>query len=442
MRKAVLFLKSFYFRLRYFLLLITLLAIVFSCTEKPEAVGLDLVDDNKYPIYDTILSVVAYSVFDDSVRTDEATINLLGSLYSETFGLLNASFYTQLRLESVNPSFGPNPVADSIVLSFIYSGYYGNLNTPQTVKIYRVSDDFYRDSLYYYNTNLGFEESILGELTFLPKPNDSIIIDSVAYAPKLNVHIDPSFADLIFTADSNLASNDNFINYFKGLYVKADDVTALGEGAILYFDLLNEASNLTLYYKNDTVDSLSYVFTINVNNARIGRFEHDYSLSSDQAFKEQILNNDTSYGADALYLQCLAGIKTVFRFPEIANWNNIAINQAKLILPVNNPSGSYDPPPSLVLFQNTENGSRVFLQDYEIGESYFGGTYDSVNNSYFFRISFYIQELANGNPDYGLELFPISKVVAANEVKLSGTESTDQPSVQLQLIYTEIKPNY
>jgi len=428
---------------RYSLFATVVLAIVFSCTKKPETIGLDLVDDEKFQVYDTVFPVVAYSAIDDSVETDGTSVNLLGSHFTENFGLTNAGFYSHIRLVNVNPDFGESPVADSIILSLVYTGYYGNLSTSQTVKVFRVQEDFVRDSSYYYNTELNLdEEMILGEFTFEPNPSDSVMVDTTLYPAELRIPLNENFENIIFEeADSShLSSNENFLNFFKGLYVGVEDVNSAGEGAILYFDLLNERSNVTIFYN----DSMEFVFSINANSARIGKFQHDYSLSSDQTFKEQIINNDTTFGSEALYIQGLAGIKTIVKFPEIANWsdeNGFAINEARLIIPTQPDATDFDPPESLILLEQTENGSIAIMNDFNLGENYFGGTYDSTHAIYEFRISLHIQSLINGNPDYGLVIFPTSKVVRANEVKLYGFDPSQEQSMKLRIIYTDILPN-
>ena len=47
---------------------------------------------------------------------------------------------------------------------------------------------------------------------------------------------------------TELENNENFLKYFKGLYIVAEGV---GEnGSIIYVNMLNPLSNLTLYYHN------------------------------------------------------------------------------------------------------------------------------------------------------------------------------------------------
>ncbi|OQX78699.1 MAG: hypothetical protein B6D61_04935 [Bacteroidetes bacterium 4484_249] len=420
--------------------------ILSSCNKKPETIGLDLVDgDLLFVGFDTVIQVSAFSSIDDSVVTDETSLNLLGSQYTYTFGLTDASFYSQLRLSLVGPNFGEGAVGDSAFLTLVYEGYYGNINTEQTVKVFQLMDSISRDSTYYSNSDFAIDETELANYTFIPAPEDSIVeitsTDTTYYAPELRIPLNQEFIDKILYPDNpdDLSTNEDFLRYFNGIYVTTESVFAPGEGAILYFNLLKDRSNATIYYHNDSVDSLSYQLSINLNNARVDKFEHDYSLSTDETFKEQILNSDTSLGSQQLYLQGLAGIKTTVKFPgfDIEEWiatEKIAINEVKLILPAIEPVEELAPPENLVLFKLDENGNLSFTEDQLEGDNYFGGNYSS--NAYQFRISFYVQDMINGEPDNGLVLYPSSKTVKANGVTLLGTNQNLSQYVHLRIIYT------
>ena len=82
---------------------------------------------------------------------------------------------------------------------------------------------------------------------------------------------------------------NEFLEYFKGIYITADSMNAPGDGAILYFNLLNSRSKVTIYYN----DTLTYNLVFNQNTGRIGNFYHNYAKSQNQNFRDQILNNDT-----------------------------------------------------------------------------------------------------------------------------------------------------
>ena len=46
------------------------------------------------------------------------------------FGDNLAGFVTQIALSESNVDLGNNPVVDSVVMSYSYSGYYGDLSSP------------------------------------------------------------------------------------------------------------------------------------------------------------------------------------------------------------------------------------------------------------------------------------------------------------------------
>ncbi|MCF8369186.1 MAG: DUF4270 domain-containing protein [Bacteroidales bacterium] len=420
-----------------------------SCNKKPESIGLDLVDDNKpFVGYDTSFALYAYSEVEDSVPADETSYNLFGSLYSKTFGLTNAGFYTHLRLGSLNPDFGPNAVADSVFFTMVYAGYYGNIETEQTMRIYRVNDVMIRDSSYWSNKEFEIYPDVeLANFTFTPHPNDSVEVDSnTILAARLKVPMSLDFAQEILDIDNDsiFESSSAFIEYFNGIYVKPDPVTSFGGGSILSFDLTSGYSEVIIYYHNDTTtseDTLTYSLTINSNNARINRFEHDYTKSWDDIFRKQILFNDTSYGNQKLYLQGMAGVRTVIKFPDISSWidsGNVVINEAKLIISGFDFEEGSEPPTKLLLFKILGDGLFDFTPDQATqGEVYFGGGLVESSNSYTFRISLYLQDLLAGEEDLGLGLYPTAKSIKANELIFKGAGIDDPGRFRLNIIYSK-----
>jgi len=413
-----------------------------ACNKEPETIGLDLIDENKLGVYDTVFSIVGYSAIDDSVRTDELSNSLLGSLQTEDFGLTNASFYSHLRLSQTSPDFGDDPQADSAILSLVYSGHYGYINTPHTVKVYEVMQDIYKDSSYYSNTHfsLGPPTTELANFSFTPNPSDSIMQEDSTYiTAELRIPLNDTFiSKMIYPDDDSVySSSENFLSYFKGIYVVVDSVTSPNVGSILYFNLLNSRSNVTLYYG----DSLSFEYSINSNCATVSNYQHNYSKSLNQNFIEQIIIGDTLKGSENLYLQGLAGIETRFSFPSLSGWvgtNKYAINEARLIIPAVEPLEELTAPGQLILFEYDENGDIQFLDDQIEGDNYFGGKFDEASNSYEFRITLYIQSILNGTPDYGLALYTSGKSINANQIVLYGTEPENAtlPKMYLNVIYT------
>jgi hypothetical protein len=217
-------------------------------------------------------------------------------------------------------------------------------------------------------------------------------------------------------------------------------MNAEGEGAILYFNLLNARSKVTIYYN----DTLSYNLIFNNNSARVGNFYHNYSRSMNSNFKDQVLQGDTTVGTQNLYLQGLAGIKIHIRIPDISDWVNQgshSINEARLIIPlVSQTNEELKPAEKLVLFKLNEEGAFAFTPDQLEGDNYFGGTLNDSEELYQFRITFYLQELLNGEPDYGLALLITGKTINANEIMLYGTlpAEPEQTNMHLRVIYTKL----
>ena len=430
-------------------ILILAFGILISCNKKPEYIGLDLVDDSKPFIgTDTTFDVYAYSVREDSVAADETSNNLLGSRYSEVFGLANAGFYSTLRLSFIYPKFGPNPVVDSIILSMVYKGFYGNTNSPQHVRIYEMDTILSRDSAFWSNSNFKIIDTAeLANYTFVPKPSDSIEVDTVTkIAARLRIPLNNSFGQRLLDADTTVyETSEKFIEYFNGIYVEAEDMVSPGEGSILYFDLVSDFSNVTIYYHNDTTtaeDSLSYVYLINNNSVRVNRIRHDYEKSLDNNFKQQILAFDTTLGAEKLFVQGLGGVRTVVKFPGVTEWLDsgiVVINEAKLIMTNMDYTEENEPPTSMLLFNTTDDGTFVFTIDQrKQGDDYFGGLYDEGSQSYFFRISLHLQDLMAGETDLGLSLFPNGKSIWANETTLYGTQAGGSQKFRLNIIYSKV----
>jgi len=431
-------------------LFLPIVLLIFSCNKKPDTLGLDLVDGNKGVIgFDTTFNVFAFSELDDSVQSNQTSLSLLGSMQTATFGRVDASFYTHIRLSQVYPDFGNNPLIDSAVFTMVYSGYYGNINTPQTVVIHKViNESILTDTTYYADASFEIGPAVLGSKTFTPNPNDTILIDSVASAPELRIPLSNTFGQELLNLDtSNYETSAKFIEYLKGLYVGIEPVSTEGEGAILYFNLLSDRSNVTLYYRNNAEDSLSYVFLINDNCARVGNFSHDYSLSTDPVFLEEVINTQDpgstpGIGQEKLYLEGLGGIRTIIKFPGLSEWaenKNPLINEAKLVITSENNADQDTPPDKLILFKikSANHNDIAFTADQStFTDDYYGGGFNEDQGTYTFRLSLYIQSLLLGETDYGLVLYPNAKAVRANGLVFGGTNPIHPEHLKLKLTYT------
>lgn len=422
-----------------------------ACSKKTERIGDNLQPDQNLIrlMHTDTTSIVAYSELVDTIRTDEPARNLFGSLKDPVFGTTRAGFYTQTRLSTNGHNFGINPQLDSLVLQIAYQGYYGDTNTTQTMRVYELLDDIYLDSAYYSSNVRNITQIDLANHSFVPAPRTPFIWQEDTLSPAMRVRlsdISTALGEKILNAsDTDLESTENFKEYFKGLFVMAEAVNS--DGAILYYNLNSNLSRLTIYYSNDTDDSLRYEFFITTSEARYNYFDHNNYADADPAFQNQVLNGDTASGSQKLYTQAMAGVKTKLRFPHLskmaADGKNVVINEAKLLFRSTEDT-VLTPPSQMVLVKDKGDGTYTVLPDQLEGDAYFGGLYKSSVNGYEFRITHYVQDLLL-NPaqtdNYGLYFFVLSASSKADRWVFNGPrpETDTLNSLKLQLIYSIVE---
>ncbi len=418
---------------------------LFSCKKEPQEIGLDLVENNPLEVVTSdTTTVIAYSLPEDSIRTDETSICLLGSIYDPVFGKTTATVYTQVGISILNPDFGTNPVCDSVVFSILYSGYYGDTTTTQTLRFYEVTETMYLDTSYYSHQVVAVDPVELGSYTFQPRPTDSVLIDTTKYEPHLRCVLGPALGNKILTADTSVFdSGDDFKEFFKGIAIVPDhEELGPDQGAMLYLSFYGSISKLVVYYHNDEEDSLSYRMSVNSSSlARFMHYDHYGYAEASAEFRQQVFDGDTVLGNNQIYLQSMAGVKARIEFPFLMNWvstNKIAINEAQLFFYDQNPDTvRYLAPSKLVLYNINEEGELEFLSDQLESDTYFDGVYTGTR--YRFRINLYLQALlTGGETSQGLMLFSSGASINAGRVIINGYQAP-QNRISLRLTYT--KPN-
>jgi hypothetical protein len=435
----------------YFSLLV-LATLVFSCAKEPHDIGTGVIPPNSKLefAYDTVIYVEAYSFIEDSVRTDETSLNVLGSYWDPTFGITTASFYTQLRLSSTGHSYGTSPVVDSAFITLSYSGSYADTIANLTLKIHELNDTIGYSTEYYSNSNLAFDAAALYSAQTLIKPSDSILIDTTKVSPRLQIRIDQtaaSFIQKLLTANETvMGSNVEFTKYIKGLYFTVENASAPDQGILAYVNLEAAISGLTLHYHN-TTDTLSFQYVFGSSAARFNNYNHFGYQHADPIFKQQVLQKDTSLGKDFIYVQATAGVKTFLRFPDLSklkyNGKAAAINEARLVFYDTENNQDYKAPGSLLLIKETSSGDIGFLPDQYINETYYGGYRDSTNYNYSFRVTRYIQSLVLNNEPISnrLLLQAPSSAVRGHRMIIGGSQPSNPnfsaKGIKLQVLFTK-----
>jgi len=362
--------------------------IVVSCTD-PNTIGLEVqpTSDNIIINCDDFTNFTSATESVDSLRTDEALSLILGEIDDLDFGKNRSSFYSQILLADNNTDLGNNPIVDSVVMSYTYSGYYGDdLSGFTSIDVLVLQDDIYKDSVYY---STSFPISTPGGMSYI----ESFSISNDTEKPLLKVKLNNDFGDLILDLENEgLKDNEVFLESFKGI-----SVVASAQNTMLYLNPNGSNSFLKIYYSNDESgsDTLSLDFELGSDAARINLFNE----KNNNAIIEDDFN---------VHLQSMAGYKAKITLGDLDvikdTLEGKVINKVTIDFDVESGSQSeYEAHEKLVLVRVDNEGSNVFLTDFTIeGETHFGGKLDG--DIYSFNITRFFYQLLN-NSTYTNDLY-------------------------------------
>ena len=426
--------------------------ILLSCKKKESYIGKNSINQNELlnsTQVDTF-TLKTYTKIEDSVQTDNTITGILGSYNDPIFGTFKSSILAHLRLPAVNPSFGDvNTIKiDSFVLGLVYVGFYGD-KTPQKFEVYQLDDSIGRTTNYYTTTNkthANYNLLVSGKDVITPSPTNKIVIDTAQVNAQLRLYLDTNLARTFLNQAVNnpttFSSNDNFINYFKGLYIGVNNASqGSGTGGISYFDLADPLTKLTIYYHQTGADKQkTYDFLINAASANYTKADiNNTGTSVENAFE------NSQAGLTEFYTQALKS-RAVVSIPGIKNLSKKAIiHQALLYLPIEYQTGSsYSPSTEISISTKLEKSSKYF----NIGLA----TYDEVEKQYIIDLKSYIQSILSDQRypvtisagTYnalieGTELFITPRYFnnSAERIIFNGTKTTNKNKPKLILKYTE-----
>ena len=375
---------------------------LFSCTD-PNTIGLEV-----QPASDKIIlgnnnlndfDVLTQS--EDSIRTDKAITLILGEINDPVFGSNIGAFRTQILLTENNTDLGENPIVDSVILSYSYSGYYGELEEFSGLDLTQIQTDLHKDTVYYsnsYDLSVGSIDNI-----------ESFNLSDDSENPFIKIKLRNEFGQQIINLGSDiLQDNESFLQEFKGL-----SILAQAENTMLYLNPNGTNSFLKIYYHNDSSDgdTLSLDFELGGDVARMNLFnqKNEYDLIQDQS---------------NAYIQSMSGYKIKLSINNVDSIKSVledkVINRVSVVFKLKDGSQTeYSAHEKLVLVRINQDGDNVFLSDFTIGgDVYFGGNLE--NERYEFNITRYFFQLLN-NESYtnDLYLLPAGAVVNSNRTIIS-----------------------
>ena len=399
-----------------------LMALAFtSCDSDFNSIGGRLIGQfDSIPLYEA--GVIGYSSKIGPVQTNRLPVSSLGVYNDPIYGQQVANVLTQLSLTSIAPKFGTNAVVDSVVLTLPYfstaieAGADGNPiykldslfgNSPYKLTISRSNfllntfdpeADFTVAQKYYSDQGPVFENNLVGSPlytneNFFPSEeelvyeelNDEGTLDTIRSTPRLRVNLPVQFfQDNIINKEGSqeLSNNNNFNNFIRGLYFKAEPLN--GNGNILLLDF-NAATNadagIKIYYTSQVVDALDLdgdgddtemvgqgaSYKLNFGPSTVNTFSQDLPAN----IATEIAETNAQVGAKNLFLKGGQGVVTVINLfedeAELAELraNNWLINEANLTFFVDKDRvQSGDAEPERIYLYNLKTNEQLF--DYRI----------------------------------------------------------------------------
>lgn len=310
-----------------FILLLLSFMVITSCNEdsKTYPVGEDFIDNN---ITITVIDTFALkcgTFMLDSIATSNSGRILLGSVIDNNLGQTTSQSY--LKLKNTLFDIDANAKYDSIGFVLNYDTYYyGDTTIAQTYKVHRVRKIIEpNEGLSLYNTsNFPYDDEILGELTFTPKPHKTS--DSL-YIP-LSFNLGKEIFDKLKGNEIN--NFDDFEQYFNGITIIPNTTT---NSHILGFQYKNytssKNSSMRIYYTiadDDNENNDSFIDFNIVNENQFNHIESNRLNTQLESFEtsETIINS--TYTNNIIYTQGGTGISARVEIPYLKNLNKLSEN--------------------------------------------------------------------------------------------------------------------
>ena len=186
--------------------------------------------------------------------------------------------------------------------------------------------------------------------------NNEIVFERIRQSPRIRIKLDHDFFQqkILDQGNSiNLVSQSSFENYFRGLYLIAEQEAGDGSKLMFNLSLANEEANITLYYRSlrpppslEVVENPELVETFNEYVINFGGNVINFYETPDGL---DLSNQDVANGEENIFIKGGQGVVAIvdpFNGPD-SNGNGVAdeieslreenwlINEANLILYVN-----------------------------------------------------------------------------------------------------------
>ncbi len=442
-------------QLWYGLLGLFIALLVGSCND-PTAVGSELLDEDQANVgFTDSIPLTSRTVTSDSLIVffpnpeSQLRTYLFANYVDPLFGRFEVQPYFQLLPEALNPEF-ENAVFDSIVLVLIpdSSGYYGPLDQPIQLNVERVIEPIPTGEVLTAERSFATDLMPLGQKRFSPGFDSLTVfdfnssdVDTISFV-HLRVPLSQAFGEELLRLDSSIYPNDSlFLDALKGLKLVPQGTTSGSIG----FDLFDPRTGIYLYY-TDMEDTTARQFQFRIFNSTTKAVEMrtDPSGSPLQVFLDQ-----PELGDSIAFLRGGSGVDFELTIDSLENIGNVAINNARLTLRVEEQSPGDDPlhyPPAeqITILYPDEEGNLILIEDFLIANALDfdpGGAYEAGGGdepgTYSVSITGHLQDVLSGGLSNKLIIRVDPKPQRANRSVIYGA-GHNQYAAQLEIIYTEL----
>lgn len=507
--------------LKFIPVFLLLIGSIISCEKDLENIGSDLINEDNFSTNKDTIEVVAYNKNIEKTRANSLGQYLLGVYSDADFGKINASVVSTLGLPSdLSAGFGKNPHIEKVILDIPYHATKDGNKTVIVNGVNKRVPNFKLDSIIG-NREVEFQLNIFELGTFLntldpanpsqnmiyytdkdyqkitpslytgsfkPDENDTVLyverlkpllaggfeiytrdtIKKTDKKPSIKLPLDSQKFKQLFvdkTAGAEFDSQENFSNYFRGLFIEA---ATLANPSSSLLSLNMSDATVSIYYSNDIETTTNNVVTTTRTKQRIifplggiiaNKITRDDTGSNAQPF---LSSPNTTNGDSKLYIQGAVGSMAVMKFDEnIKNLraNKWLINEASLLMYIDKDASSKNYPERLYLYNydSSEQLKDIFTEGPEVFSGKLERDKDKVPYRYKFRITNYISDiLKKENSDelfkFGIKVYnPSDLPQSATDTKfrdyswtpkgvvLHGNQTNDiDKRIRLEIHYTKI----
>lgn len=425
-----------------------------SSCQKSDSVSLSQEQGLAIAITDTI-SLETSTLLLDSLPTAAKGLMLAGTISDADLGKIRTVSYFQISPSELSSITVPeDAVFDSIRLKLHYSGYfYGDTTVDHTLTAHQLSkrmtissnpgylepeesNVFSSSATFYNRTSLSYDANPIASRTIKPRPasGDSVLL-------KLSSSLGNELFKMVRNSDSRIANTEEFLDYFKGITLRAD-----GNAVIGYKD----SAQVKIYYSYMGADGLKkrneMLFNVYDTNYQFNSFSADRSNTPLQTLSLQNKLIPASSTGNKTYIQGGLGLVTKIAIPYIsylAGDDHISLNKAELIVQSTAGSNKHFPLPKqlTLLVANTNNAPQSTLTDAS-GNAVALSLYQQLTGvekaSYSASLTNYIGNYLKSYNNTSLLLsLPVNEL--GSSISRLELGSKDHPAAKIKLIITYTK---